>query len=135
MNVIQEVVSTKRQENDIENKIIRDDAFAILEKQCVVLYYPLLDDGDTKHLTKKLFSHIHSIEVDFPYHVRIKCKERGMDLMWKDINPTVSNAMNIQQDKITGKGIETRMLFAGNLIKQPCCDRCIYYNCSHCASK
>ena len=44
VNVIQEFVSTKRQENDIVNKIIRDDVFAILEKQCVVLYYPLLDD-------------------------------------------------------------------------------------------
>lgn len=45
VSVIQDFVSTKRQENDIVNEIIRDDVFAILEKQCVVLYYPLDDNG------------------------------------------------------------------------------------------
>lgn len=35
VNVIQEFVSTKKLENDIINKIIRDDVFAILEKQHV----------------------------------------------------------------------------------------------------
>lgn len=55
VNVIQEFVSTKRQENDIVNKIIRDDVFAILEKQCVVLYYPLSDDKvEGCHIIKPL---------------------------------------------------------------------------------
>lgn len=59
VNVIQEFVSTKRQENDIVNKIIRDDVFAILEKQCVVLYYPLLDDKvEGCHIIKPLESGI-----------------------------------------------------------------------------
>lgn len=55
VKVIQEFVSTKRQENDIVNKIIRDDVFAILEKQCVVLYYPLPDDkAEGCHIIKPL---------------------------------------------------------------------------------
>lgn len=44
VRVIQDFVAKKRRDNDIVNEIIRDDVFAILEKQCVVLYYPLPDD-------------------------------------------------------------------------------------------
>lgn len=55
VNVIQEFVSQKRQEYNIVNKIIRDDVFAILEKQCVVLYYPLPDDkAEGCHIIKPL---------------------------------------------------------------------------------
>lgn len=58
------------------------------------------DDGDSKFLAKNLFSSKHAIEVDSLYDVLVKCKERGTDLTWKDINPTVSNAMHRRQDKI-----------------------------------
>lgn len=43
VSVIQDFIVIKRKEHDIVNEIIRDDVFAILEKQCVVLYYPLED--------------------------------------------------------------------------------------------
>lgn len=58
------------------------------------------DDGDSKSLAKNFFSGKHAIEVNSLYDVLVKCKERGTDLTWKDINPTVSNAMNRRQDKI-----------------------------------
>lgn len=53
VRVIQEFISTKRQEHVIVNEIVRDDVFAILEKQCVVLYYPMRDDTvDGCHIRK-----------------------------------------------------------------------------------
>ena len=63
-------------------------------------HYFMSDDGDSKFLAKNLFSSKHAIEVDSLYDVLVKCKERGTDLTWKDINPTVSNAMHRRQDKI-----------------------------------
>lgn len=44
VSAIQEFIETKRQENLIVNEIVRDDVFAILERQCVVLYYPLPEE-------------------------------------------------------------------------------------------
>lgn len=44
VGAIQNFIAMKRHEHDIVNEIIRDDVFAILEKQCIVLYYPLEDD-------------------------------------------------------------------------------------------
>lgn len=55
VKAIQEFVTLKRQENEIVNEIIRDDVFAILEKQCVVLYYPLPDEKvEGCHIRKPL---------------------------------------------------------------------------------
>ena len=63
-------------------------------------HYFMSDDGDSKFLAKNYFSSKHAIEVNSLYDVLVKCKEKGTTLTWKDINPTVSNAMNKRQDKI-----------------------------------
>lgn len=63
-------------------------------------HYFMSDDGHSKFLAKNFFPRKHAIEVNSLYDVLVKCKERGTDLTWKDINPTVSNAMNKRQDKI-----------------------------------
>lgn len=55
VEVIQKFVSAKRRDNNIVNEIIRDDVFAILEKQCIVLYYPLENDKiEGCHIIKPL---------------------------------------------------------------------------------
>lgn len=53
--VIQEFISSKKKENNIVNEVIRDDVFAILKNECVVLYYAL-DDSNIEgcHLIKPL---------------------------------------------------------------------------------
>lgn len=43
VNAIQEFVNQKQQEEHIVNQVIRDDVFSLLEKHCIVLYYPLED--------------------------------------------------------------------------------------------
>lgn len=43
VKAIQEFVDEKRKEEHIVNQVIRDDVFALLEKHCIVLYYPLED--------------------------------------------------------------------------------------------
>jgi len=40
VEAICEVIKQIRQEYVIDNRIIRDDVFGILEKYCTVLYYP-----------------------------------------------------------------------------------------------
>ena len=54
-SAIQELISSKKKENNIINKVIRDDVFAILKNECVVLYYAL-DDSNIEgcHLIKPL---------------------------------------------------------------------------------
>lgn len=42
---IQEFIFAKKKEKNIVNEVIRDDVFAILKNECVVLYYALDDDG------------------------------------------------------------------------------------------
>lgn len=52
---IQEIVKQKRNEEHIVNQVIRDDVFALLEKHCIVLYYPLEDDKiEGCHIIKPL---------------------------------------------------------------------------------
>lgn len=43
VTAIQTFVEKKRKEEHIVNQVIRDDVFALLEKYCIVLYYPLED--------------------------------------------------------------------------------------------
>lgn len=55
VEVIQEFVKQKREEENIVNQVIRDDVFALLEKHCIVLYYPLEDDKiEGCHIIKPL---------------------------------------------------------------------------------
>ena len=42
--IIEEVVDECRYENGIVNLIIRDDVFKILERNCIVVYYPLKEE-------------------------------------------------------------------------------------------
>jgi Zn-dependent peptidase ImmA (M78 family) len=44
---IEKIIEEIRKENDIKNKIIRDDVFSVLQatKDCNVLYYPLQDEA------------------------------------------------------------------------------------------
>lgn len=55
VSVIQEFITTKKVEKNIVNEIIRDDVFAILKNECVVLYYAL-DDSKIEgcHVIKPL---------------------------------------------------------------------------------
>lgn len=43
VKVIQQFVEQKRKQENIVNQVIRDDVFALLERHCIVLYYPLED--------------------------------------------------------------------------------------------
>lgn len=42
-SLIPEVVKSGRREYIVNNIIIKDDIFKILEKHCVVVYYPISD--------------------------------------------------------------------------------------------
>ncbi len=50
---IEEVVKEIRQDYIINNEIIRDDVFEILEKHCTVMYYPINDKNNGFH-TKRI---------------------------------------------------------------------------------
>lgn len=55
VRTIQEFVDLKRNEECIVNQVIRDDVFALLEKHCIVLYYPLEDSKiEGCHIIKPL---------------------------------------------------------------------------------
>lgn len=55
VTVIQEFVDQKRKQEHIVNQVIRDDIFALLERHCIVLYYPLEDDKiEGCHIIKPL---------------------------------------------------------------------------------
>ncbi len=45
VHMIQEFILQKRDEKHIVNEVIRDDVFAILREECIVLFYPLNDDS------------------------------------------------------------------------------------------
>lgn len=62
--------------------------------------YFMSDDRDSRHLAENFFSHKHAVKVESLYDVLVMCKEKGTGLTWKDINPTVTRAMNKTQDKI-----------------------------------
>lgn len=62
--------------------------------------YFMSDDADAKMLAKNYFSSKNKVEVKSLFDVLVMCKERDTNLQWKDINPTVTNAMRKRQDKI-----------------------------------
>lgn len=55
VSVIQKLITSKKKEKGIVNEVIRDDIFAILKAECVVLYYAL-EDGSIEgcHVIKPL---------------------------------------------------------------------------------
>lgn len=62
--------------------------------------YFMSDDADAKMLAKNFFSSKNVVKVKSLFDVLVMCKERDTNLRWKDINPTVINAMRKRQDKI-----------------------------------
>lgn len=62
--------------------------------------YFMSNDSDSKFLAKIFFSGKHTIDVKSLYDALVQCKETGTCLTWKQINPTVTNAMRSRQDKI-----------------------------------
>lgn len=62
--------------------------------------YFMSDDSDSKFLARAFFSRKHAIDVKSLYEALIQCKEAGTCLTWKQINPTVTNAMRSRQDQI-----------------------------------
>ena len=64
VKAIQDVIIRIRMEYVINNTIIRDDVFGILEKYCTVLYYPLDDEKNCGFHIKKL---VKDVLKDFVY--------------------------------------------------------------------
>lgn len=62
--------------------------------------YFMSDDADAKTLARNFFSGKRKVNVKSLFDVFVMCKEKNTSLQWKDINPTVSNAMRKRQDKI-----------------------------------
>ena len=74
--------------------------------------YFMSDDADAKMLAKNFFSSKSKVEVKSLFDVLVMCKERDTNLQWKDINPTVTNAMRKRQDKIDGlKELYCKMVY------------------------
>lgn len=62
--------------------------------------YFMSDDADAKMLANNFFSRKNVIMVQSLFDVLVLCKEKNTALRWKDINPTVINAMRKRQDKV-----------------------------------
>ncbi|MDE7267088.1 MAG: hypothetical protein K2N89_06460 [Lachnospiraceae bacterium] len=62
--------------------------------------YFMSDDADARTLAKKFFSSKRGVAIKTLFDVLILCKEKETKLRWKDINPTVTNAMQKRQDKV-----------------------------------
>lgn len=62
--------------------------------------YFMSDDSDSRFLAKNFFSRKHVIDIMSLYEALVRCKEQGTCLTWKNINPTVTNAMRSRQDRI-----------------------------------
>ena len=55
---IRAFINEKREQGKIINQVIRDDVFGMLEKECIVLYYPLDDDIEGFHIGKPIHDEI-----------------------------------------------------------------------------
>ncbi len=62
--------------------------------------YFMSDDAGAKLLAKDSFLKEKKVKVRSLFDVFVMCKERDTKLRWKDINPTVKNAMEKRQDKV-----------------------------------
>ena len=54
-SLIQEVVNSVKEEYIVNNKILKDDIFRILEKHCVVVYYPIPEETKNRGFHIKRF--------------------------------------------------------------------------------
>ena len=64
-DLVQEVVDSVKEEYILNNAIIKDDIFRILEKHCVVFYYPLEDETKNRGFHIKRF--LNGKMTDFVY--------------------------------------------------------------------
>ena len=62
--------------------------------------YFMSDDADARTLANKFLSSKRKVAVKTLFDVLTMCKEKETKLRWKDINPTVTNAMQKRQDKV-----------------------------------
>lgn len=62
--------------------------------------YFMSDDAGARLLAEKFFSSKRKVNVESLFDVFVMCKERKTNIKWKDINPTVTNAMRKRQDKV-----------------------------------
>lgn len=62
--------------------------------------YFMSDDADAKLIAKNFFLTKSRVDVQSLFEVLTICKEKNIGLQWKDINPTVCNAMLKRQDKV-----------------------------------
>lgn len=62
--------------------------------------YFMSDDADAKYLANNFFSSKSKVSVKTLFDALVMCKEKGTDLNWKDINPTVTNVMRKRQKKV-----------------------------------
>ena len=58
------------------------------------------NDADAKLIAKNIFLTKSRVDVQSLFEVLTICKEKNIGLQWKDINPTVCNAMLKRQDKV-----------------------------------
>lgn len=54
VELISVVIESVRKDYVIDNAIVRDDIFTILEKHCTVLYYPIEDERNCGFHIKKI---------------------------------------------------------------------------------
>lgn len=63
--------------------------------------YFMSDDSGLKYYVKKWFSsNKHSIEIVSIYEALLWCKERGTDITWKDLNPTITVIFRERRKKL-----------------------------------
>lgn len=62
--------------------------------------YFMSDDADARMLVRNFFSNKRILEVKTLFDAFIMCQEKGTELKWKDINPTVTNAMRKRNEKL-----------------------------------
>lgn len=58
------------------------------------------DDAGARMLAESFFSRKKRVDVKCLYDVLTMCRACGSKLRWKDINPTVKNALEKRQDRI-----------------------------------
>ena len=131
VQAIQEFIKNKRIEEKICNVIIRDDVFAILEKECYVLYFALEDDIDGCHICKPLngemkqFVYINTSKV-LQEQVWTAAHELGH--VWK-VDQYIYDVVNcdIDAEKIVGR-FTAEFLMPTDIFKREAHNRLGYNN-------
>ena len=62
--------------------------------------YFMSDDSGSRFLARNFFSSKHTIDILSLYEALVQCKRQGTCMTWKQINPTVTNALRSRQERI-----------------------------------